>query len=153
MNYTKPFENIWAKLPKGMKKGKFQAMKTWRKLNDSGNLPSEEELIKSINDQIKERKLLREQNKFCPSWPYFSSWLNAGRFDDECEKGYEPAPRVFANSSVDNMVFALGVLYDEGEAEFKAFCERVSMPPGDIEAVRFKYNGKYDVGRLARGIG
>ncbi len=153
MMYTKPFENVYSHYP--LKKGKYQAQKTWTKI--FADLPNEDVLIQAIKNQIKEQKFLREQKRFCPPWKHFSTWLNAACFEDECEKPTNQsyvAPK--QHNGVDVMVIALGILYDEGESEFKSFCQRNDMSPGDVEAVIFKYNGTYSLEKaekLAKGIG
>jgi hypothetical protein len=55
--------------------------------------------------------------------------------------------------SLDCMVKAYGILCELGDVEFNKFCKETEMPPGDIEAVIRKHSGKYDVTKLAQGIG
>ena len=150
---TKPFERVYSHYP--LKKGKFQAQKTWTKLNDSGDLPDGQVLIKAIKDQKTERAFLKRQNRFCPSWKHFSTWLNARCWSDECELplGVTKAAHNTPGNGVDNMVRALNILNNLGRDRFDEFCRAVEMPVQDIEAVRFKHSGEYSIESLTRGIG
>jgi hypothetical protein len=56
-------------------------------------------------------------------------------------------------NGVDAMTRAYNILCNISEEKFKEFCKSTKMPPGDIEAVKFKYSGQYDITRLSRGIG
>ena len=152
MTYTKPFERCYEDFP--LKKGKFQAQKTWTKLNDSGDLPDAGVIAKAIEDQKKERTYLRQQNRFAPPWKHFSTWLNGRCWSDECELGR--VAKVANNqpgNGVDTMDRAYNILTGSGEAKFKEFCKATKMPEGDIEAVKFKFQGIFNINRLARRIG
>ena len=155
MTYTKPFETVYSHYP--LKKGKFQAQKTWKKLNDAGELPDVEVMIKAIADQKSERSYLKRQNRFIPPWKHFSTWLNAGCWTDEFEcdlqfsRSQAEVPKT--SNGLDSMVRALNILSTLGEDKFREFCKGVRMPPGDIEAVEFKFHGKFNIGSLTRGIG
>ena len=160
MTYTKPFLRVWAKLPKGMKKGKFQAQKTWTKIY--AELPDEDVLIKAVQNQQAERALLKRQNKFCPEWKYFSTWLNAGCWDDECELALRvvKAVRNTPGNGVDNMKRAYNILSnidDPGsDVKFREFCKGVNMSAEDIDCVIFKHTGQYSREKaviMSRGIG
>ena len=151
MTYTKPFERVYSMYP--LKKGKFQAQKTWSKM--FADLPSEDVLIKAIKDQKTERAFLKRSNRFCPPWKHFSTWLNSGCWTDECELPLRAVKAVHntPGNGVDKMVRALNILTNLGETEFKDYCKQAKMPQGDIEAVKFKFSGKYDITRLSRQIG
>ena len=151
MTYTKPFEKVYLHYP--LKKGKFQAQKTWSRM--FAELPGEDVLITAIKDQKAERALLKRQNRFVPPWKHFSTWLNAGCWTDECELPLRVTKAVHntPGNGVDLMVRGLNILTNIGEVEFQSFCKQTKMPPGDIEAVEFKFSGKYDITRLAGGIG
>ena len=154
MTYTKPFEQVYNLYP--LKKGKFQAQKTWSKLNDSGQLPDVDVMMKAIVNQKKERAFLKGQNRFVPEWKHFSTWLNAGCFDDECElQVVRTEPKRNNGNGLANMQRALNILENIGEARFHEFCEGVRMPENDKEAVLNKYNMAFDVNKLAgcvRGV-
>jgi hypothetical protein len=151
MTYTAPFERVYSHYP--LKKGKFQAQKTWTKMY--AELPNEDVLIKAIKDQKTERAFLERSNRFAPPWKHFSTWLNSGCWTDECElplravKAIQNTP----GNGVDTMMRAYNILCNIGEPEFKDYCKQTKMPPGDVEAVIFKSRGKYDVSRLVGGIG
>ena len=153
MTYTQPFERVYSHYP--LKKGKFQAQKTWTKLNDEGSLPDEDTLIKSIQTQKKERTFLKSQNRFIPEWKHFSTWLNSGCYDDECEL---PVVRAIADYrpgtiTINTLDRALNVLRDHGQGKFDEFCRHLKFSKGDIESVLNKHSGNYDIRRLAGGIG
>ena len=152
MTYTKPFENCYSHYP--MKKGKYQAQKTWNKLNDAGQLPDSDTIIKAIEDQKKERKFLKSQNRFVPPWKHFSTWLNAACFSDECEMPVraERAIQSDPGNGFEAMVHALDILKTDGEEQFRNYCRKTKMPPGDVEAVEFKFHGKYNVANLTGGM-
>ena len=151
MTYSTDFEMCWKCYP--LKKGKFQAYKTWQKVK--GDLPETSVITKAIQDQKTERAFLKRQNRFSPHWKHFSSWLNAGCWTDECELPLRVAKAVHntPGNGVDAMVRALNILENISEAKFQEFCKSTNMPVGDIEAVLLKQSGKYDVTRLAWGIG
>ena len=146
MVYTNDFETVYSHYP--LKKGKFQAQKTWSKLKQDGQLPEPDVMIKAIADQKKERSYLRNQNKFCAPWKHFSTWLNAGCWTDECFYKDEPRP-VARVSSVENLHRAYNILVNVSEARFKEFCEGVRMDPEDRERVWNKYNMAFNVKQLA----
>lgn len=151
MTYTKPFESVYQHYP--LKKGKFQAQKTWTKIYS--DLPEESVLIKAIQDQKTERSFLKRNNRFCPPWKHFSTWLGAQCWLDECELPLR-AVKAIQNSpgnGVDAMMRAYGILKNFGEKEFYDYCDQIRMSVEDIAAVRYKYSGSYDVNKLARGIG
>ena len=151
MTYTQPFENVYSHYP--LKKGKFQAQKTWNKLNDEGALPDESTLIKAIHTQKKERTFLKGQNRFVPEWKHFSTWLNAGCVDDSCELQVARTPPAKRNGNgVDNMVRAYNLLKNVPD-KFDEFCDSVGMSPGDKEAVLNKHNMSFNIKQLAAGIG
>ena len=153
MVYTQRFEFVWGQLPRGMKKGKFQAQKTFQKLSDKGELPDNDVILKAIADQQKERRYLRSQNKFVPEWKHFSTWLNAGCWNDECfyqDEAPKPKPQV---SNINNLHRAFNILCNVGEDKFKEFCEGVRMSSEDRERVWNKYNMSLDINKLAQRIG
>lgn len=75
------FDKFWDKYP--LKKGKQQALKIWAKLSKSKNLPEIDILLSAIDNQIQEKKYLKDHNKFCPEWKHPSTWLNGGCWDDD----------------------------------------------------------------------
>lgn len=152
MRYTKPFESVWKELPKQMKKGKFQAQKTWTTLNDAGRLPDPDKIINAIQQQKKERVFLRKQNRFVPEWKHFSTWLNAGCVDDACELQVVRTQPRQGDNGIGNMERALNILTNLGEEKFHEFCRGVNMPDNDKEAVWNKYNMAFDVNKLAAGV-
>ena len=154
MTYTKPFERVWQELPKKMKKGKFQAQKTWTKLNDSGDLPETEDILTALRNQKKERVFLKGQNRFVPEWKHFSTWLNAGCVDDAVELAVvRTEPKRNNGNGIEDMKRALNILTNISEAKFNEFCKGVQMCSNDKEAVMNKFNMTFDVQRLAKGIG
>jgi hypothetical protein len=154
MTYTKPFEQVWQELPKKMKKGKFQAQKTWQKLNDKGELPETADILSAIRKQKKERAFLRSQNRFVPEWKHFSTWLNAGCVDDEVELAVERTePKRNNGNGIDNMKRALNILTNISEEKYHEFCKATNMCDNDKEAVWNKFSMAFDVQGLAKGIG
>ena len=155
MTYTQPFENVYSHYP--LKKGKFQAQKTWNKLSDDGSLPNEDTLIKAIHLQVKERVFLKSQNRFCPPWKHFSTWLNCGCFDDECELQVQRVqPKKVNGNSIETIMRALNILTNISEAKFDEYCRAVNMNSNDKEAVLNKYNMAFRddaVQHFTRGIG
>ena len=151
MTYTTDFTECWKCYP--LKKGKFQAYKTWQKIK--ADLPEISIVIKAIKDQKTERAFLKRQNRFCPPWKHFSTWLNSGCWTDECEMPLRVAKAVnnSPGNGVDLMVRGLNILTNLGQDKFEDFCKQTKMPEGDIQAVEFKFSGKYDITRLAKGIG
>jgi len=150
MVYTNDFETVYSHYP--LKKGKFQAQKTWSKLKQDGQLPEADVMIKSIHDQIKERRFLKSQNRFCPVWKHFSTWLNAGCWTDECvftdiTPKAQPKPQV---SNINNLYRAYNVLVACGHEKFEEFCRGVNLTANDREAVENKYNLSFNVNELAQ---
>jgi hypothetical protein len=79
-------------------------------------------------------------------------WLSGRRWEDPAvtvKRVVHPGP----GNGVDLMVRALNILTNIGKAEFESYCKQTNMPPGDVEAVIFKSRGKYDITKLAQGIG
>lgn len=151
MVYTNDFETVYSHYP--LKKGKFQAQKTWSKLSQNGQLPETNVMIKAIADQKKERSYLRRNNKFCPPWKHFSTWLNAGCWTDQCFVEDEKPKHRPQVASINNIHRAYNILCNVGEKQFREFCEGVRMDAEDRERVWNKYKFSFDVKGLARGIG
>ena len=150
MHYTEDFLSVYEHYP--LKKGKFQAQKTWNKLSDKGDLPEIKNMIKAIANQKKERSFLKNQNRFVPQWKHFSTWLNAGCWDDECEFQASRTPTVRKSNGIQDMQRAFNILCNVGEKKFHEFCRSVGMPDNDKEAVWNKYNLRFDAKKLAKGM-
>ena len=149
MKYTEPFLKVYDHYP--LKKGKYQAQKTWTKIYHE--LPSEDELIAAIEAQKKERKWLRSQNRFVPPWKHFSTWLNAGCWEDVCLTPEKPKARVHSYT-INTLHRAYNVLINFGHDKFEEFCVGVGMCDGDKEAVLNKYNCAFPpIDDLTKGIG
>ena len=148
MIYSTDFLECWKYYP--LKKAKYQAYKAWQKLK--ADLPEIPVILKSIQNQKKERAFLRRQNRFVPPWKHFSTWLNAGCWSDECEVPTKTVRNTPMNG-VDSMAVAFKILTNSGYTKFQEYCKSVSMPPGDIEAVQFKFSGKHNIDSLVGGIG
>ena len=80
-------------------------------------------------------------------------WITARRWEDETGDVCQIKPKISSSNGIDNMVRALNILTNCGEAKFKEFCKAVKMGANDIEAVQNKHNLCYDVNKLASGIG
>ena len=154
MTYTPEFEQFWSAYPR--KKSKIACFKKWEIYKKNGDLPPIETLLKAIELQKKERAFLKSQNRFVPEWKHASTWLNQGCREDDCEVNLQVArtePKRIGNG-LDNMVRALNILTNISEARFNEFCAAVKMPKADIEAVRYKYEGRFpDPKQLVRSIG
>ena len=153
MTYTQDFLECWQEYPN--KKGKFKAFERWEKMRKVGELPDKSDILKAIVNQKKERAFLKGQNRFCPEWKHFSTWMNQHCWEDEVEVHTvrvmaEPAR---GGNGIQNLARAYNILCNMGEDKFRSFCAAVRMPAGDIEAVRNKFSGNFDIRRLAGGIG
>ena len=155
MTYTTDFEKFWQGLPKPMKKGKGYAFECFGRLMKKKDCPTVAELSKAVRDQKKERAFLKRQNRFVPEWKNASTWINQGCWEDDCEMPIRvtKAAHNSPGNGVDLMVRGLNILTNLGESKFQDYCKQAKMPQCDIEAVRFKFSGKYNVESLARGIG
>jgi hypothetical protein len=136
-----------------LKKGKGAARKKYESLKKKKILPDDEILIKAIQDQQKEKSYLRSQNKFVAEWKHPATWLNQECWDDECFLPSTPTPIARPVNSLGNMTRAFNIISNLGQNAFESYCKQINMPPEDREAVINKYQGKYDIQKLVRGIG
>ena len=133
------FEQFWSHYPN--KKGKLAAQKKFITLQKSKQLPDVDTLIRSIHEQIKEKKYLQGQNQFCPPWKHPSTWLNQGCWTDVCILPPERKPQTRAASSFDNLQRALNILSNLGQDKFESFCRQLRLSDHDRECVIMAYNG------------
>ena len=140
------FDKFWEHYP--LKKGKGYARKCFEKQQKAKILPSTENLIKSIHNQIAEKKHLREKNQFVAPWKHPSTWLNQECWDDICILPKSAVKRSIKPSSLDNMSRAYRMLTQFGQDQFQSYCKQLRMPPEDIEAVLCKHNGTHDLNKL-----
>ena len=146
------FEQFWSHYPN--KKGKLAAQKKFLTLKKTKQLPDIDTLIKSIHDQIKEKKYLTSQNQFCPPWKHPSTWLNQGCWTDVCILPPERRPVHKKVNSIDNLQRALSILRNMGEAKFHSFCDQLQMTEHDKECVLMAANGgPQKIKHLAARIG
>ena len=144
------FEQFWSHYPN--KKGKLAAQKKFLSLKKQ--LPDIDTLIKSIHDQVREKKYLQSQNQFCPCWKNPSTWLNQGCWTDVCIMPPERKPQTKVANSFDNLQRALNVLSNMGQDKFESFCRQLNMSEHDRECVLMAANGgPRRVRELAQGIG
>jgi hypothetical protein len=72
-------KDFWPAYPQ--KKSKEDAVRAWVKLNPDDELITV--MIKAIENQVKEKKALKDAKQFCPEWPNPATWLNNRRWMDE----------------------------------------------------------------------
>ena len=143
------FEQFWSHYPN--KKGKLAAQKKFLSLKKQ--LPDIDTLIKSIHDQIKERKYLQSQNQFCPPWKHPSTWLNQGCWTDVCILPREHAPQTRVSNSIDNLQRALNILSNMGKDKFESFCRQTRLSDHDRDCVLMAHRGgPRRVQTLAQGM-
>jgi hypothetical protein len=86
-----------------------------------------------------------------PIWA--QGWITGRRWEDFTEQDVSgPQKPVRKSNGYDNMVRALNILTNCGEGRFNEFCEGVTMPANDKEAVLNKYNLSHNVNDLTRGM-
>jgi len=146
---TADFETFWKYYPK--KKGKGQAIQTWKKLEKSNSLPEVGEMLKAIKNQVAEKNHLANQNKFVAEWKYPSTWLNGYCWADDVDVP-EKVQRPVSYNSFQNLERAYSILCSSGEQKFREFCATVSMSSNDIEAVMNKKRLAFDVSKLTNGM-
>ena len=145
------FEQFWSHYPN--KKGKLAAQKKFITLQKSKQLPDIDTLIKSIHDQVREKKYLQSQNQFCPAWKNPSTWLNQGCWTDVCILPPERKPETRAITGFDTLQRAHNVLRDLGKDKFESFCRQLHISDYDRECVLMAANGgPRNVKTLARGM-
>lgn len=130
------------------KKGRAEAADSWLDIPTLTDSIVADIYLGAKNESIRRRRLIESGRT--PKMA--QGWLTARRWEDESSQAIKVVARTPSNG-VENMVRALNMLTNLGEEKFVEFCKGVKMPPGDVEAVRFKFSGQYDVKRLARGIG
>jgi len=133
------FELFYSHYP--LKKSKGAAKKKFESLHKSKQLPDVNVLIKSIQDQIKEKKHLQSQNRFVPEWKHPSTWLNQACWSDVCILPQEHRPQTRVSNSIDNLQRALNILSNMGNDKFESFCRQAHLSDHDRECVLFSYNG------------
>ena len=133
------FETFWSHYPN--KKGKLAAQKKFITLQKSKQLPDIDTLIKSIHDQVRERKYLQSQNQFCPPWKHPSTWLNQGCWTDVCILPPERKPETRVANSFDNLQRALNILSNLGQDKFESFCRQAGLSDHDRECVLMAHRG------------
>ena len=146
------FEQFWSHYPN--KKGKLAAQKKFITLQKSKQLPNIDTLIKSIHDQVRERKYLQSQNQFCPPWKHPSTWLNQGCWTDVCISPPERKPQgVRVLTSFDTLQRAGNILCNMGRVKFDSFCDQLKISDYDRECVLMAVNGgPRNVKTLAQGM-
>ena len=145
------FEQFYQHYPR--KKGRLAAEKKFNTLKKSKQLPDIDALIKSIHDQIKEKKYLRSQNQFCPEWKYPATWLNQGCWTDVCILPPTRKPKTRAVTGFDTLQRAHNVLCNLGEDKFNSFCNQMRISDYDKECVLMAANGgPRNVKKLASGM-
>lgn len=80
-NYKKLFDEFWETYPR--KVGKNNAIKAYKKIQKIEE--THPVIIEAIQLQKLEKKVLLENDRFCPEWPHPATWLNGGRWMDEVE--------------------------------------------------------------------
>ena len=133
------------------KNGKAAAADSWlqiKVLTDSIVL----DIISAAKKEAARRQRLLDSNR-TPKMA--QGWLTDRRWEDSV---YKDAPGIMMSGNISlsdtgKMFKAFDILQGNGEKAFREYCDSVNMPPGDIEAVEYKYKGVHDVSTLTRGIG
>ena len=145
------FELFYSHYP--LKKSKGAAKKKFESLQKTKQLPDVNVLIKSIQDQIKEKKHLQSQNRFVPEWKHPSTWLNQSCWSDVCILPQERLPQTRVSNSIDNLQRALNILSNMGKESFESFCRQTRLSDHDRECVLMAHNGgPRRVATLAQGL-
>ena len=148
--YTDDFESFWQNYPS--KKAKGYCHEKWRKLKAKGDLPDIRTIIMALNNQKKERIMLRSKNRFVPEWKHPSTWLNQMCWDDGCEiEDQQPLIKRQINP-VQTLHEAYRILTELGQDKFREFCESSKLSDGDIEVVLNKFNMTFNVEPLVRSM-
>jgi hypothetical protein len=140
------FDEFWAEYP--LKKGKGYARKCYDKARKNG-MPSDEVLIQSVHEQEKEKRLLREQNKFCPEWKNPSTWINQECWSDICLQPYQK-PAVQKTYTINTLHSAFTILSNLGQEKFKSYCLQVGLTRDDQIAVWNKWKGAFNTDKLPK---
>ena len=143
------FDLFWEHYP--WKKGKGYARKCFDKQKKI--MPEASELITAINNQIRERKYLKEKNQFVPPWKNPSTWINQECWGDVCVLPHNQPQNIVKEYSINTLHRAYNILANLGRGKFEEFVKSVRMSSQDREAVINKYEGKFDVQKLMGGIG
>jgi hypothetical protein len=150
MEYSDKFEMFWKAYPN--KKSKGYCYKKWVELKRKGELPDIRTIVMAINNQKKERIMLRGKNRFVPEWKHASTWLNQGCWDDACEI-YEEEPIAQKKlNPIDRMWEGYTILRDYGPDQFRKFCQKTNMPDDDMEAVLNKFNMSFNLEPLIKDM-
>ena len=146
------FELFWSHYP--LKKAKGAAKKKFESLQKTKQLPDVNVLIKSIQDQMKEKAHLRNQNRFCPEWKHPSTWLNQSCWQDVCILPQERKPQgARVLTGFDTLQRAHNILCNLGKAKFEDFCRQLHISDYDRECVLMAANGgPRNVKTLAQGM-
>lgn len=132
------FELFYSHYP--LKKARGAAKKKFESLQKAKQLPDVDVLIKSIQDQIKEKSHLQNQNLFCPPWKHPSTWLNQECWLDVCILPSERKPQRVSNS-IDNLQRALNILSNLGQDKFESFCRQIRLSDHDRECILMAHSG------------
>lgn len=81
---SREFDEFWKVYP--IKTAKNQALKTWKKLAERGDLAPLQDILDSIKKQIVNKENIKRSGQFCPEWKHPATWLNGGCWGDELIK-------------------------------------------------------------------
>ena len=143
------FDQFWEAYPN--KRGKGYARKCYDKQKKI--LPEVSELIKAINNQIRERKHLQSKNEFVPPWKNPSTWLNQECWSDACILPYQRPAEIKKSYTINTVHRAYDVLCNFGDEKFEEFCRGANITGSDKEAILYRHYCNFDVKGLARGTG
>jgi hypothetical protein len=131
------------------KRGKAEAGDAWLDIPLLTDKIVEDILLAARKESSRRQRLL-DANR-TPKMA--QGWLSSRRWEDDYGDVDVKPGKKQTMTPVDMMYEAYNMLVTYGEDRFLKYCANNGMPDGDIQAVKFKHQGKYDTDKLIGGIG